>query len=298
MITKYVKFDYFKVVYRPVGAPESVPDMAYDLRPLIHKLSKLGLSERARPYKQEKARLESHAFDPSTSYWDLYFSRLRDFNLPSRAKEDGPSEPFDLDDDEYIGENVSLLYDEDYHILMIQRNRYSLGPSAIEEYINAFNDDPDIAICFRPISIPDPKARAKSAEYLRKVRVKFVDLDKKQLEGRGASISKWVSLFEEYETVTGEITISVGRQRKSTLSNLDSFIDELIVNKDIVSGAEVVIRRNDLTDIEIVDLFENHAYDVISFTVPPRTVLNHEAVIYQMAQVYYKRRAEIVSYLR
>lgn len=298
MITKYVKFDYFRVVFRPVGAPMNVPDSPYDLRPLIHKISQLGLSERARPYKQEKARMDLHAFNPGTSFWDLYFSRLRDFNLPSRAKEDAPSEPFDLDDDEYIGENVSVLYDEDYHILMIQRNRYSLGPSAIEEYINAFNDDPNIVICFRPISIPDPKTKIKSSKYLRKVRVKFADLDKAKLEGRGASLTKWLSLFGEYESVTGEITISVGRQRKSTLENLDSFLDELLENKDIVSGAEVSIKKNDLTEIEVVDLFENHAYDVISFTVPPRTILNHEAVVYQMAQVYSKRRAEIVGYLR
>lgn len=297
MITKYVKFDYFKVVYRPIGAPASVADAAYDLRPLMMKLSKMNLPDRVVPYKQEKARMDSHGFDPDTLYWDLYFSRLRDFNLGWRAKENGPSEPIDLDDDEYIGENVSLLYDEDYHIVMIQRNRYSLGPAAIEDYFNSFNDDPSIVICFRPISIPDPKTTAKSAKYQRKIRVKFADLDKKNIEGRGVSITKWLSLLDEYETVSGEIIISVGRQKKSSLENLDSLIDDLVENKDIVSGAEVVIRKTDLTDIEIVDLFENHAYDVIRFDVPPRTVLNHEAVVYQMSEVYRNRRSDIIQFL-
>jgi hypothetical protein len=298
MITKYVKFDYFKVVFRPFGAPESVPDDPYDLRPLIYDLSKRSLSDRVVPYKQEKARMDSHGFDPKTNLWDVYFSRLRDFNLPSRAKEDGPSEPFDLDDDEYIGENVSVLYDEDYHILMVQRNRYSLSPSALEEYFNHVSGDSTNVICFRPISIPDPKTRAKNAHYIRKIRVRFANLDKVKLEGRGTSLTKWLSLLDEYEPVTGEVIISVGRQRKASLENLSGFIDELVENRDIVSGAEVLIKKSDLVDAEIVDLFENNAYDVISFTVPPRTVLNHEAVIYEMGNVYINRRSEIVGYLK
>jgi hypothetical protein len=297
MITKYVKFDYFRVVFRPVNAPENAPDVNYDLRPLIHKISLLELPDRAIPYKQEKARLDLHSFNPGTSYWDLYFSRLRDFNLPTRAREDAPSEPFDLDDDEYIGENVSALYDEDHHILMIQRNKFGLGPSAIVDYFNHFNDDQSIEICLRPISIPDPRSKVRSAKYLRKLRIRFADLDKRQTIERGVSLNKWLSIFDEHESISGEIILSVGRQRKLTLSNLDTFMDELVNNKDIISGAEISIKRDDITETELVDLFENHAYDVVSFTVPPRTVLNHEAVVYQMMVAYTKRRPEIVRYL-
>lgn len=298
MITKYVKFDYFRVVIRPLGAPPEVPDTTFDLRPLMLKISKLNLADRVVPYKQEKARMDRHAFDQETSHWDMYFSRLRDFNVPLRAKVNQQSEPIDLDDDEFIGENVSVLYDEDYHILMVQRNKFSLGPSAIEEYLNAFNDDEANVICFRPIMIPDSKEIAKSAAFQRKVRIKFADLDKKKLDGRGVSLTKWLSLFGEHESVTGEIVLSVGRKRDETLENLSSFLDELAENKDIVTSAEVYIKRSEVSEIEVVDLFENLAFDIISFSVPPRTALNHESVIYKMAQVYKKRRPEIVNYLR
>jgi hypothetical protein len=298
MITKYVKFDYFHVTCRPVGAPATVRDVPFDLRTILHKLGNLDLQQRTTAYKQEKARLERFTYDMNTRFWDMYFTRLRDFNLPSRAKEDQPAEPIDLDDDEYIGENVSAIYDEDYHILMVQRNRYSLGPAAIEEYINAFRDDPNEEINFRPIHLPDPKGKVRSAQFHRKLRIKFADINKASIEGRGKSLSKWLSMFKEYDSVNAELIISVGRHRNASLGgNLRDFMEELQNNKDVVSKAEMSIKRSELTEIEVVDLFEEHVHDIGYFTVPPRTVLNHEAVVYQMAELYRKRRAEIVGYL-
>ncbi len=42
----------------------------------------------------------------------------------------------ELDEDEYIGEEVSALYDQEYSIIMLQRNRNSLSPSGIEKYFS------------------------------------------------------------------------------------------------------------------------------------------------------------------
>jgi hypothetical protein len=298
LITKYVKFDYYRTVVRPKGSPATVPDSPFDIRPFLSRVGSKPLPERAMAYKQEKARMESYAYDSNTGFWDIYFGRLRDFNQPYLAREDGPSEPIDLDDDEYIGENVSAIYDEDHHILMLQRNRYSLGPSAIEEYLNYFHSDGNEEIFLRPIRLTDPRGKVNSAAFHRKFRIKFADLDKKTTEGRGASLSKWMSLFQEYESVTGEVIISVGRQKKATLGgSLRDFVNELHENKDVVVGAEMTIRKSELSEVEVVDLFEEHAHDIIPFTVPPRTVLNHEAVVYQMAQTYEKRKAEIIHNL-
>jgi len=298
MITKYVKFDYYRTVIRQKEAPASIPDSPYDLRPFLMRIGSSSLLDRIMPYKQEKARVESYAFDEDTGYWDIYFTRLRDFNVPTRAKEDQPAEPIDLDDDEYIGENVSAIYDENHHILMLQRNKYSLGPSAITEYINYFHDNPNEEIFLRPIRIVNTKNKIKSAKFHRKIRIKFADLDKKNTEGRSASIAKWMSLFQEYESVIGEVIISVDRKRNATLGgSVSKFLDELYENKDVITSAEVSIKRSELSEIEVVDLFEEHAHDIISFTVPPRTVLNHEAVVYQMVQTYNKRKAEILQYL-
>lgn len=299
MISKYVKFDYFYVTCRPVGAPASTPDAPFDLRSVINVLSNMDLPDRIKDYKQEKARMELHAFNPVPGYiWDMYFSRLRDFNIPTRAKHDAPAESIDLDDDEYIGENVSAIYDEDYHILMLQRNRYSLGPSAIEWYINNFRQNPNEEINFRPIRIPEPKNKVNSAAFQRRLRIKFADINRADLEGRGASLGKWLSMFKQFDSVNGEIILSCGRKKDDSLGgNLRDFVEELLQNKDIVSKAEMSIRKSELSEIEVVDLFEEHAHDIAQFTVPPRATLNHEAVVYEMSRIYQARRAQIVQYL-
>lgn len=298
-ISKYVKFDYFYVTCRPKGAPAAVPDGPFDLRVILEKFRSLDLEQRIVDYKQEKARLEFFQFNANPGYiWDLYFARLRDFNIPSLARQNAPSESIDLDDDEYIGENVSAIYDEEYNIIMIQRNRYSLGPAAIEEYINHFHDNPDEEINFRPIKLPDPKEKVRSAAFHRRLRVKFADLDKKSIEGRSASLSKWLSLFKEYESVNGEVILSVSRKRDDSLGgNLRDFLEELHQNRDIVTKAEMSIKKSELSEIEVVDLFEDHVHDIAQFTVPPRATLNHEAVVYEMINLYTKRRSEILQYL-
>lgn len=298
MITKYVKFDYFQVTCWPKGAPATVRDVPFDLRTIINQWNGLDLQDRTLKYKQEKARLESFGFDSVNGYmWDMYFSRLRDFNLPSRAKENAPSEPFDLDDDEYIGENVSAIYDDVNHIIMIQRNKYSLGPSAIEEYINYFTD-PDEEINFRPISIPNPTRKFRTAELVRKLRVKFADIDKANIESNNPSLQKWIGFLKDYEPINAEIILSVGRKKSETLGgNLRGFVEELLENKEVVTKVEASIKKSELTETEVIDLFDEYAHDITTFSVPPRTTLNHEAVIYQMNSLYEKRRSEITGLL-
>lgn len=298
MITKYVKFDYYQVTCRPKGAPATTRDAVFDLRTIINQWNNLDLSNRTIQYKQELARLDSFGYDPGSGYlWDMYFCRLRDFNLPTRARENAPSEPIDLDDDEYIGENVSAIYDEVNHVIMIQRNKYSLGPSAIEEYINSFAN-PNEEINFRPIRMPNPVRKFQSAEFVRKLRIKFADIDKAQIDDDKPGLKKWINLFNDYEPINAEIILSVGRKKDETLGgNLRGFVEEILENKELFSKAEVSIRKNELSEIEVVDLFDEYVHDITSFSVPPRTTLNHEAVIYQMKELYEKRRTEIANLL-
>lgn len=296
MITKYVNFDYFHVTCRPKGSLPSVRDVSFDLRAIFSILENKTLVDRTVQYKQEKARMEQFSFIAHTlNLWDMYFTRLRDFNLPSKAKTNEKTVPVNLDDDEYIGENVSAIYDQSCNIIMIQRNRYSLGPSAIEEYFNHFCD-PNEEINLRPIYVTDMQTRVKSAESVRKLRIKFSDVKKANENITNGSLKKWLTAFEDYETVSGEIVLTVGRKRKATLGgNLRGLVDEIYENRDLVSHAEASIKKTELADNEIIDLFNNNAHDIATFLVPPRAILNHEAVILKMEGLYNARRAQLLS---
>lgn len=299
MNTKYVSFDYFHVVCRPKDALPAIPDVPFDLRAIFSILETKSLEERTVKYKQEHARMEQFAFMGHTrNLWDMYFTRLRDFNLPSKAKKDSKTVPVDLDDDEYIGENVSAIYDQSCNLIMIQRNRYSLGPSAIEEYFNHFCN-PNEEIHLRPIYVTDMEKRIKSAKTVRKLRLKFADVKTASENVTGKSLKKWLNAFDDYDTISGEIVLTVGRKRKATLGgNLKGLVEEIYDNEVFISHAEASIKKTELADNEIIDLFNDNAHDIATFTVPPRAVLNHEAVILKMEQLYNNRRTMLLGLIR
>ncbi|MGG4111255.1 DUF6731 family protein [Bacillus subtilis] len=295
MQNKYVNFDYFYVTCTPKG-PEEARDTPFDLRAIFSILDEKTLPERTVKYKQEQARMEEFSFMSHTqNLWDMYFARLRDFNLPSKAKKNAPTTPVDLDDDEFIGEKVSAIYDQSCNIIMIQRNRYSLGPSAIEEYFNHFCD-PNEIISLRPIYVTDMRRKVKTAQIVRKLRIKFADVKKASENVTGNSLKKWLTTFDDYETISGEIVLTVGRKRKASLGGrIDSLVDEIYENQDLISTAEASIKKTDLADNEVVDLFNNNAHDIATFQVPSRAVLNHDAVILEMERLYMARRAQLLS---
>lgn len=50
----------------------------------------------------------------------------------------GESIDVDLEENEYIGHEVSILYDPFHHTMLIQRNISSLSPSGIERFLIVF----------------------------------------------------------------------------------------------------------------------------------------------------------------
>src|SRR5690625_1939115 len=60
-------------------------------------------------YNNEIARIADLYFYEDISCYHLTFERLRDFNLPVKSSFERESEVIELEEDEYIGEEVSIL---------------------------------------------------------------------------------------------------------------------------------------------------------------------------------------------
>ena len=138
-----VRFEYYQVVYKKSSDDSGDRDRLFDLVQWMDKAKKKSLEGRTYDYYEERARLENAYWDDELEFYFLHFVRLRERNIPSMAKTDKEVEPIELEEDEFIGEEVSALYDEGNHVLMLQRNRYSLGPKGIEEYFNLLWDNDD-----------------------------------------------------------------------------------------------------------------------------------------------------------
>jgi hypothetical protein len=301
-VKRKIKFEYYRVVCTDKNGPRDQKDRLFDLRLWIQKAGKKSLEARTFDYRQERARLEEAGFDQDVNHWYLHFSRLRDSLLPSKAKRTSKVEPFTLEEDEYLGEEVTALYDEDSYIFMVQRNRYSLGHSGLEEYLNLLWDgENNLDIHLRPIFATDTVERAKRGDQYRRITVRFADLDTKVYKGeKETAIKRLINEMIGYGAINGEVTLTMGYNKDKSLDSatVSDTIDDIVRNKGgIISKAEVAI-KNDDSAVEIIDLFDEVAHDYEYFEIPRRSTLLHESIFAEMGNIYKESRKRILGYLK
>ena len=70
-----------------------------------------GIEKKEIEFDNVIARLEELEGDNENKIWKLRFMKLRDTNIPSIVKKEEEAKPIALDDDEYIGEDMLMIYD-------------------------------------------------------------------------------------------------------------------------------------------------------------------------------------------
>ncbi|MDZ5719858.1 hypothetical protein P9293_05495 [Bacillus inaquosorum] len=309
MSQKKVRFEYYQVVYRRNNDGADVRDRLFDLLVWMDQANRRSLEGRTFDYRQEQARLETTYWDTELGFYFLHFVRLRDTNIPSTARATAQVEPLELEDDEYIGEEVSALYDEMNHVLMLQRNKYSLGPEGIEEYLNLIWNTEEEQIYLRPICPPNVFDMARRSTEYRKINLRFADLSNinpEQTRNRLRSpIGNIFSSFERYRGINAQVTITVGNTRNSLdEETVNDTLTDIEENAELFSRAEIARKADDDTSVELIDLFAHKAHDFGTFRVERRETLSHEAIAQQMWKIYSanedcrNRQRDINSYLR
>jgi hypothetical protein len=310
MSYRKVRFEYYQVVYRKKDDNPADRDRLFDLLVWMNKAMKKSLEGRTYDYRQEQARLENAYWDDELNFYFLHFVRLRETNIPSTAKADSQVVPMELDDDEFIGEEVSALYDENNHVLMLQRNRYSLGPEGIEEYLNLVWDDENETIYLRPICPPNAFELARRSSEYRKISIRFADMNSEKNERLmnrlKSPLKRIISSFDEYKGLNAQVIITVGNTKNSSLDDqtISDTLDDIENNPEFFSKAEIAKRDDEDARVELVDLFAHKAHDFATFRMEKRESLSHFAIAKEMWTIYSanegcnNRQKDINSYLR
>ncbi|UTR05465.1 hypothetical protein MM326_15310 [Alkalihalobacillus sp. LMS6] len=304
-----VRFEYYEVVYKKTKDRLRGKDRLFDLVKFMDKAKKKSLEGRTYDYRSERARLEEAYWDVDLNFYFLHFLRLRDTNIPSKAKTNKSVEPMELADDEYIGEEVSALYDEDNHILMLQRNKHSLGPEGIEEYLNLLWNSDNEKIYLRPICPPNVIRLAQNASEYRKINIRLANIGEEEtksaLSKLKSPLKNIVNAFGQYEGVNAQVVITVGNSNDGLNNETiqDTLVD-LRDNGELFNKAEIALRDEDDTRVELIDLFNHKAHDIASFRMEKRETLNHYSIVSQMHKFYSSdedcdnRQKVIKGYLR
>lgn len=232
-------------------------------------------------YNSEPARLSEISRDYETQYFHLTFERLN-YALPNRTTLHGDSEMLDLDDDEYIGHEASVLYDPINHVLMIQRNRDSLGPTAISSFIQSLVNDAGVANNFSIAMISDTTARRRAFRQTvyRKISTKVV--------GEKA-IGIIERLFNQRPDGIDNVEITFN-SRSGRADEIDSDFSVQLLENYIddpeVQRLRIRSREHEESPVEPIDLINHKLEAQTTFDLVADRQLNSIRVFEDMVRLY------------
>lgn len=279
---KTVKFLYF----RPYLFDSENKKEAYNFANWISKYEEDGKILKTVDLSGITARVESYIYDEDKDLHCVCFVHMRSENLPSKVGEGREQEDLDLEDDEYIGEDMYTLYDRKTNIFMMQLNRMALTITRITEFINKTREQDGKSVGFLPVT------REIDKKEMRRKRVRTIELSCDSIQD--TSKMKCTTLKNICDNTSGircntyAIRFSVGRLRKAELSPDESqkMIDDIINRSVSVNTAKVTWADEMTGEVEYVDLIENKLLSVIEFKVKVKERLQMEVVFDKMKEEY------------
>ena len=293
---RIIQFRYFCVFYREkdVDNDRWGDYKAYDLVKWIMKMDEHEMLKKSIRFNNILARIECFSHSDDDDLWGMRLLKLRDTNIPTKVKENEESEPVELDDDEYLGEDITILYEKCSSILMIQMNRFSLGITKLEEFFNYTSDDENIEIAIKPIVELDRLDKLNDRSY-RNIEISFANLGRWQDNDNHRSLASIIKPVKAVGGFTGSVKIGLGHFKNTTLNKpeIKELIKEVLNNKEFVKSAKVRVSDDDEKGVEVIDLFEDVYHDFIQFTLPSKTALNYSDAIISMRYCFKERRPSL-----
>lgn len=289
MATRNIKFQYVVPVVQRREKDEWVYQRKLDIYQWIKNLRERYQDKEIIDMGDLKVQIEQIKYYKESDMWVFRFLKLREDNIPSIAKANAESEGIPLGEDEYIGEDLYMLYDVQTGIAMVQVNRFSLSMKRLSEVLTRVWNVEGQRISLKPI---DDKFSIKSKRRsYRSLDISFANI-LPGLEGEHNSLGSIRDSFRRYGGIAGHITINLGRVRNNTL-NIDK-VEETIseaLNDESVVGLKVKVKDDDDRPVETIDLFDNVAHTIISFNIETKKVLNFEHAAQKMRECYLLRRS-------
>lgn len=282
---KNIKFEYYRsnIVENEEMNLVNLNDMFEDLYLQLQD----GLVIRYE-YNNEIARIANLYFYEDINCYHLTFERLRDFNLPVKSSFERESEVIELEEDEYIGEEVSLLYDITNCVCIIQRNKDSLSPTALEIFLRDLystytNRHTNLEL--NPILEENTLQYVLDSSQIRKINVRIDNLGQEvEYEDDLSNITEEVT---RYEAASLEFTLSVGREKDNEMNpHFAKRLVRALIGRRNVSRAQVYVREDENSNVEKYDLIEHKMHSIATFNYRENRTIRPDAVFRKMREIY------------
>ncbi len=289
-----IKYQYFRLDKQVKINGIWTNSTEFDFIAWIQHVSENKLERKTICLKDTKARIEKIKFYKAHDVWVLRFMKLREENLPYIAKENRDAEDIPLQEDEYLGEDMYMLYDINTGLAMIQSNRFSLGLARLAELIVKTQNKTDERVRMFPIKRKIDLTSFGKNTY-RTLELGFANIVPEELNGR-SSLGDILKMYRKFSGVSGTIKIGIGRSKEESLDviEVDNLISEIGECESVVS-AKVKIRDDDSARIEVVDLMDECYSDIITYNLESRETLAFETAALNMIGKYKKSKKKIVD---
>ncbi len=291
--TKPITFQYFQIQLQKEsvsrnGQIEWRPIQVFDFPTWLARQNSEGMLKKNYNVNNDFiGNLESIAQHEGFYYARFY--KLRDI-VPAKVKDGAGAESIELEDDEYIGEDVCLLYDDSNGVCMLQKNRFSVSYLKLSEWLS-MSCEKGYRVRLRPINDTNIFDKLLN-KNIRSFDVSFANL---QYDDENYALSELIQTVQKFNGSKANIRISVGRERHRRLDKeaVNALLSVLKMNKGKFSKAKVTLSDENDTKVEVLDLFDAIMSSTINFTIKDKEILDFNTAINRMTDAYQNKLGEL-----
>lgn len=313
MIRKNVRFNYFSINLTPEEVPDNLAgrninnpwDMTEILDYLVVQRNILNCVINVGEYIADFER-ETLIYDQRANLYSFQLGKMRATGIPSLKRMGQPKEDLQLNDDEYIGEFVTIIFDPTVCSIAVQSNKYSLNVNQVSMYLTELRrqynslisrvDAVPMKVNLAAILDTDRVRTIGNADIFRKITIKGTDVMLDALAQNGV-LGEVSELVGRAEGLNFEVSISLGRAPRCESLDAD-VVQEIIegfnqIDENQKPKIEITAREDEDAALEVVNLMAPTLSNFVVLYVEERRGIGHQYIHDKFVENYTHPRGRI-----
>lgn len=259
MARKTISMHYFYAIIKNNDKTEKLIDLTEIFKVLNNKKPE----ERIISLKSdENVQLKHINYNENYKRWNLCFLRNRS-DAPFITKlSDTIDKAESLEDDEFVGQECCLIYDETSKITSIQNNRSSISFRTISKFLSSYMEN---FFEFSPIIYKKKYTEISDDEEInyKSIEIGYTDISKIQMLSKDSGdemIKDLTKIAMNLSAINGKIELNVGRKKNFLVKkSLRVLVDFFKKNPEVTNSLKVKMIDDD--GIRFIDLIHNKVMD-------------------------------------
>lgn len=286
---KIIKFDYGRIYWYELihkGSETFKSRKVLKLENLLKIALNKTIKERTKDYHGEDIIMQD-VKKINEDLWQMQFVKQRSSIIPGIIDtRKGEFKKLDLDDSEYVGEDLAVLYHVPTNVVMIQRNRNAFGAKGLECYFQkALNSSEGVEIKLIPFTnnIDDLKKM-----FIRKIEVSFADV---KIDDKSSSLFGMITRANKMKSLSTKISYSLGQgHNRDSLSAEEVEKFTKLREEDGFKRVNVSFKVSEDAPIEEVEFINGTLLDVEKFEYSKTNDINYTRIVDRMIKVFKLRK--------